>query len=87
MRVHLENVQIVSYQLGAAGDSTIGQTFMADPVGSLRRKGFTVPPAVEPTWRQLATALQTLERLSALSGPTRSGGQTPYLEIRIPVGK
>jgi hypothetical protein len=84
MPIHLENVQITSYQLGAAGDPTIGQTFLADPVGSLRRKGFAVAPGAEPTWRQLATALQALQRVSA-APPTHAGGHVPYLEIRIPV--
>ena len=83
MPIHLENVQITSYQIGADGTSIIGQMFLADPVGSLRRQGFAVPQAAEPAWRQLAFALQALQRASA--GPAPAGAQPPYLEIRIPV--
>ncbi len=85
MPIHLENVQITSYQLGTLGDSTIGQMFLADPVGSLRQKGFAVTPVAGPAWRQLAGALQALQRLSAATAPTQAGGHVPYLEIRIPV--
>jgi len=82
---HIENCKIVSYQLGGARTSLIGQTFLADPIGSLRRQGFAVLPATESAWRQLAYALQALQRGSAGSAPVHAGAQAPYLEICIPV--
>ena len=82
MELHLENVRIVSYQTGGSSAPIVGPTFIADPVGSLRRQGFGVPPATEAAWRQLANALQALQRASA---PAQIGAKTPYLEICIPV--
>jgi hypothetical protein len=82
---HIENCKIVSYELGGARTPMIGQTFLADPLGSLRRQGFAVLPATEPAWRQLAFALQALQRASAESAPAQAGAQAPYLEICIPV--
>ena len=82
MQWQLENCRITSYSISGASTLVAGQTFVADPVGSLHRQGFAVPPATEPAWRQLANALQALQRASA---PAPAGANTPYLEICIPV--
>jgi len=71
MPYHLENVQITSYQLGVLSRVPIvNLTFLADPIGALRRQGIAVAPEAEPAWRQFASALQALERATARSGTT-----------------
>jgi hypothetical protein len=76
---HIDNVQITSYQMGAAV-AVLAPEFLADPIGTLRRQGFAVSPMAEPAWRQLATALQALK-----PAPGQARTQSPCLEIRIPV--
>jgi hypothetical protein len=82
MQWQLENCRITSYSISGASTLMVGQTFVGDPVGSLRRQGFVVPPATEPAWRQFANALQALQRATA---PAQTGAKAPYLEICIPV--
>jgi hypothetical protein len=91
MPVTLENCYITSYQLGGMLDMN-KHMFTADPVGTMRSRGITVPPDAEHAWRQLVTALQALQRgsdgsTSAENRAFRSrSGHLLHLEIQIPAG-
>jgi len=84
MQYHLENVQITSYQIGVLSRVPIGNlTFLTDPIGFLRRQNIAVPPEAEPAWRQLASALQALERAGARSGNRSAVKASVQFELKI----
>ena len=72
---------------GDAGAPVNGPLFLADPVGTLRGHGVAVLPAEEHAWRQLASALQALQRAAdPRPGPQRAHAPASRLAIELRFG-